>query len=130
MKKPYPHLELQGITNQKILTVVRSLPRELFVPKELQNEACLDTALPIDCGQTISQPFIVAYMTEKLELKETDKVLEIGTGSGFQATVLSQLVKEVYTIEFHPQLSQQAQSLLTKLGFNNIKFKIGDGKLG
>ena len=130
MKKPYPYLELQGITDKKILTAVRSLPRELFVPKELQNEAYRDTALPIDCGQTISQPFIVAYMTEKLELKETDKVLEIGTGSGFQAAVLAQLVKEVYTIEFHPQLSQQAQLLLTKLGFSNIKFKIGDGKQG
>jgi protein-L-isoaspartate(D-aspartate) O-methyltransferase len=130
MKKPYPYLELQGITDKKVLKAIRSLPRELFVPKELENEAYRDTALPIDCGQTISQPFIVAYMTEKLELKETDKVLEIGTGSGFQAAVLAQLVKEVYTIEFHPQLSQQAQSLLTKLGFSNIKFKIGDGKQG
>lgn len=130
MKNPYPYLELQGITNQKVLQAIRSLPRELFVPWELQEEAYFDSALPIDCGQTISQPFIVAYMTEKLELKETDKVLEIGTGSGFQAAVLAQLVKEVYTIEIYEDLTKKARQILNKLGFQNVKYKIGDGKEG
>src|SRR4051794_8499090 len=101
MKLPYPYLELQGISDQKALQVIRSLPRELFIPREFQDEAYFDSALPIDCGRTTSQPFIVAYMTEKLELNETDKVLEIGTGSGFQAAVLAQLAKEVYTIEVY-----------------------------
>jgi len=130
MKYPYPHLELQGITNQKVLQTVRSLPRELFVPPECHEVAYCDSALPIDCGQTISQPFIVAYMTEKLELKETDKVLEIGTGSGFQAAVLAQLAKEIYTIEIYEKLSRKTQQVLAKLGFQNIHYKIGDGKKG
>ncbi|RHZ35654.1 protein-L-isoaspartate(D-aspartate) O-methyltransferase [endosymbiont GvMRE of Glomus versiforme] len=130
MKYPYPHLEVQGITSQKVLTTIRSLPRELFISSEFQEVAYCDSALPIDCGQTISQPFIVAYMTEKLELKETDKVLEIGTGSGFQAAVLAQLAKEIYTIEVHEELSKKAQSLLNKSNFNNIHYKIGDGKKG
>ena len=127
---PYPQLELQGITDPKVLRVIRSLPRELFVPKELQASAYENSPLPIACGQTISQPFIVAYMTEKLELKSTDQVLEIGTGSGFQAGVLAQLVKEVYTLETYWELSKQAQQILTQLGFDNIKFQVGDGKEG
>ena len=129
-KKPYPYLELHGITNQKVCQIVRSLPRELFVPDELRAAAYLDSALPIDCGQTISQPFIVAYMTEKLELKPTDKVLEIGTGSGFQAAVLAQLAQEVYTIEIYPELSERACQILTRLGLNKIKYRVGDGKEG
>src|SRR3954470_23080929 len=112
MKDPYPYLELKGITNQKVLQVIRSLPRELFVPQEFQDEAYFDSALPIDCGQTISQPFIVAYMTEKLELNETDKVLEIGTGSGFQAAVLAKLAKEVHTIEIYEELTNKAKQVL------------------
>ena len=88
-------LEARGIKNLLVLQAVRNLPRELFVSKELRENAYQDTDLPIDCGQTISQPYIVAYMTEQLELKPTNKVLEIGTGSGFQAGVLAQLVQEV-----------------------------------
>nr|CAG8441183.1 6558_t:CDS:1 [Entrophospora candida] len=130
MKKTYPQLEAQGITNQKILKVIRHLPRELFVADNLKKEAYLDTPLPIDCGQTISQPFIVAYMTEKLELKETDKALEIGTGSGFQTGVLAQLVQKVYTVEIYQELSQKAQKILDKLGYRNVRYKVGDGKLG
>lgn len=130
MKNPYPLLELQGITNPKVLTAIRALPRELFITPELQVEAYIDSPLPIDCGQTISQPFIVAYMTEQLDLKSTDKVLEIGTGSGFQSAVLAQLVHKVYTIEFYPELTQKAQQVLNKLGYKNIKYKIGDGKEG
>ena len=117
MKNPYPQLEIQGITNKKILQVIRSLPRELFVSDKYCEISYENFPLPIDCGQTISQPFIVAYMTEKLEIKKTDKVLEIGTGSGFQTAVLAQLVSEVYTVEIYPELSHKAQKLLGKLGF-------------
>lgn len=130
MENPYPELEDQGITNQKVLKAIRSLPRELFVAPELSKSAYINTPLPIDCGQTISQPYIVAYMTEQLALKKTDKVLEIGTGSGFQAGVLAQLVQKVYTMEVYPELSQKAQKVLDKLGYGNVNYKVGDGKLG
>ena len=130
MKFPYPQLETRGITNKKVLSAIRNLPRELFVAPELRTSAYINAPLPIACGQTISQPFIVAYMTEQLELKPTDKVLEIGTGSGFQAAVLAQLVQEVYTVEVYPELSRQAQQVLEKLGYQNIKYQVGDGKLG
>lgn len=130
MKNSYPYLEEQGIDNLKVLSAIRSLPRELFVAQELKEYAYIDSPLSIDCGQTISQPFIVAYMTEQLDLKPTDKVLEIGTGSGFQAAVLAQLVQEVYTIEIHKKLSQKAQQTLKGLDFHNIHYKVGDGKEG
>jgi protein-L-isoaspartate(D-aspartate) O-methyltransferase len=130
MKSPYSELEDQGITDKKVLNAVRCLPRELFVAEEYRQQAYINAPLPINCGQTISQPFIVAYMTEQLELKPTDKVLEIGTGSGFQAGVLAQLVSEVYTVEVYEKLSQKAQQVLNKLNFNNICYKIGDGKKG
>ena len=130
MKYPYLQLENQGITDKKVLKAIRCLPRELFVAPELGKSAYINAPLPIDCGQTISQPFIVAYMTEKLELKETDKVLEIGTGSGFQAAVLAQLAHEVHTVEVYQKLSYQAQQVLNKLGYKNIKYRVGDGKMG
>src|SRR5256885_1995458 len=98
---PYPSLEFEGVKDKKVLGAIRSLPRKLFVDPKLEEQAYINAPLPIDCGQTISQPFIVAYMSEKLQLKESDKVLEIGTGSGFQTAVLAQLVKKVYTIEVH-----------------------------
>lgn len=127
---PYPYLEEQGIRSYEVLKAVRSLPRELFVPQELRELAYLDSSLPISCGQTISQPFIVAYMTEKLELELDDNVLEVGTGSGFQAGVLAQLAWKVYTVEIYKELSKKAQLVLDKLGFRNINYKIGDGKEG
>ena len=120
----------KGIQNSKVLEAICTLPRKLFVPESQQPFALTDWALPIDCGQTISQPSLVAYMTEKLELKATDRVLEIGTGSGFQTAVLAQLVKEVYTIEIHKELSLKAQETLKKLDYKNVNYKIGDGKLG
>src|SRR4051794_24520565 len=113
---PYPSLESEGIQDKKVLQTIRNLPRELFIGPEFSQEAYVNAPLPIDCGQTISQPFIVAYMTEKLQLEATDTVLEIGTGSGFQTAVLAQLVQKVYTVEIHPELSRSAQKLLTKLG--------------
>ncbi|MCE8159124.1 MAG: protein-L-isoaspartate(D-aspartate) O-methyltransferase [Candidatus Moeniiplasma glomeromycotorum] len=127
---PYPTLELEGIQDKKILQALRNLPRELFVSSEFSQEAYVNAPLPIACGQTISQPFIVAYMTEKLQLQATDTVLEIGTGSGFQAAVLAQLVQKVYTIEVHAELSQTAQKLLNKLGYQNVNYRVGDGKEG
>ncbi|CFW92733.1 Protein-L-isoaspartate O-methyltransferase [endosymbiont DhMRE of Dentiscutata heterogama] len=130
MNSPYPQLEVQGITNKKVLQAIRGLPRELFVPENYQAFAYEDTPLQIACGQTISQPFIVAYMTEQLSLKPTDKVLEIGTGSGFQAAVLAQLADQIFTVEIHAELSHQAQQILNQLDFKNVKYKIGDGKLG
>ncbi|MCE8162700.1 MAG: protein-L-isoaspartate(D-aspartate) O-methyltransferase [Candidatus Moeniiplasma glomeromycotorum] len=132
MKKsnPYPSLESEGIQDKKVLRAVRSLPRELFVAPEFSKNAYVNAPLPIACGQTISQPFIVAYMSEKLQLKSSDIVLEIGTGSGFQTSVLAQLVQKVYTIEFHPQLSQTAQKVLNKLGYLNVNYRVGDGKVG
>ncbi|CAI2188697.1 6244_t:CDS:2 [Funneliformis geosporum] len=105
----YYFYKTQGITNKKILRVIRHLPRELFVSDQYCQIAYENSPLPIGCGQTISQPFIVVYMTEKLELKKTDKVLEIGTGSGFQTGVLAQLTHQVYTIETYAKLSRQAQ---------------------
>ncbi|CAG8728328.1 26082_t:CDS:2, partial [Racocetra persica] len=105
----------RGIKDPKVLAAIRSLPRELFVPAELQAAAYSDSALPVACGQTISQPYIVAFMTEKLELKATDRVLEIGTGSGFQTGVLARLVQEVYTVEVHKELSEKARKTLNTL---------------
>src|SRR3954466_11329557 len=102
----YPTLEAEGIQDKKVLQVIRNLPRELFVGSEFSQKAYVNAPLPIACGQTISQPFIVAYMTEKLQLQTTDIVLEIGTGSGFQTAVLAQLAQKVYTLEAHPELSQ------------------------
>ncbi|CAI2181428.1 15188_t:CDS:1 [Funneliformis geosporum] len=128
-KTIYPELEKDKIS-EKIKRIVRSLPRELFVSEELREEAYNDYPLPIGCEQTISQPSLVAYMTEALNLEETDRVLEIGTGSGFQAAVLAKLVKEVYTVEIYDDLSKKANSLLNQLELKNVKYLVGDGKKG
>jgi protein-L-isoaspartate(D-aspartate) O-methyltransferase len=130
MNLPKYQLERRSIKDPKVLSAIRQVPRELFVPPSQQALAYADCALPIDCGQTISQPYIVAYMTEKLQLNPTDIVLEIGTGSGYQTAVLAQLVREVYTIEIYSKLSQKAQKLLTKLGYQNIFYQVRDGSLG
>lgn len=130
MSLPRHQPEERGIQDPKVLQAIRQVPRELFVPETHQELAYEDCALPIDCGQTISQPYIVAYMTEKLQLNSNDIALEIGTGSGYQTAVLAQLAKEVYTIEIYPELSQKAQRLLTKLGYQNIFYQVRDGNLG
>jgi protein-L-isoaspartate(D-aspartate) O-methyltransferase len=109
---------------------MESIPRHLFVPQNLQSSAYEDRPLPIGEGQTISQPYIVAFMTELLELKGTEKVLEIGTGSGYQTAVLARLAAQVYSIEILPSLSKQAQKLLEQMAVTNIKFKVGDGFFG
>ena len=120
----------RGVKNKLVLDAVRKVPRHEYVPEKLQSEAYYDTPLPIGEGQTISQPYIVALMTELLELKGKEKVLEIGTGSGYQAAILADLAGEVYTIEILPSLAQRAEKLVSELGYKNIKVKCGDGFLG
>jgi protein-L-isoaspartate(D-aspartate) O-methyltransferase len=119
-----------GITNAHVLAALGKVPRHEFVPAELRHRAYVDGALPIGYGQTISQPYIVAFMTEHLEPKPTDRVLEIGTGSGYQAAVLAQLVAEVYTIEIIEPLAQRAEADLKRLGYTNIHARTGDGCQG
>ena len=120
----------RGVTNHKVLDSVRSVPRHMFVPHQLWEDAYLDTPLPIGYGQTISQPYIVAYMAQAAILQPTDKVLEIGTGCGYSAAVLSNLCKEVYTIETIKELSQIAQPRLQELGYTNIRCFHSDGSVG
>jgi protein-L-isoaspartate(D-aspartate) O-methyltransferase len=123
-------LRPRGIDDPKTLRVMAKVPREKFVPKEMRARAYEDRPLPIGYGQTISQPFIVAFMTQELKPKASDRVLEIGTGSGYQAAVLAELVAEVYTIEIVRPLAQQAETLLGELGYKNIHVKAGDGYKG
>ncbi len=123
-------IEARGIKDPAVLKAMREIPRHLFVPKSLTNRAYEDNPLPIGEGQTISQPYIVALMTESLHLRGNEKVLEIGTGSGYQAAVLSRIVKEVYTIEIKPPLYRKAKERLKELGFENIKTKLADGYFG
>lgn len=120
----------RDIHDKKVLAAMRSVPRHEFVPEAQREEAYADTALPIGHGQTISQPYIVAFMTEKLQAGPEDRVLEIGTGSGYQAAILAKIVKEVYTIEIVEPLGKQAAADLKRLGFTNVKTRIGDGYAG
>lgn len=123
-------LKGRDITDAKVLRVMAKIPRHLFVPLELISKAYKDHPLPIGEGQTISQPYIVALMTQVLAIKSDEKVLEIGTGSGYQAAVLSELTGQVYSIEIRPHLAQEAQRRLTRLGHSNIELKQGDGYFG
>jgi len=123
-------LKTRGITNFRVLEAMRKVPRHRFVPPGLISSAYYDGPLSIGEGQTISQPYMVALMTECLELKGEGKVLEVGTGSGYQTAILAELAKEVYTIEIHKSLSDKARQLLTALGYDNIEFRIGDGSKG
>jgi len=118
------------VTDPKVLTAMRTVPRHRFVEKKLQSAAYGDFPLPIGYGQTISQPYIVALMTEMLEVKPDQKVLEVGAGSGYQAAVLSLLVKEVYTIEIVEALALQAEERLKALHYANVKVRLGDGYYG
>ncbi len=120
----------RGINNRKVLDALMNIPRHKFVPEAYRDYAYDDRPLPIGYQQTISQPYIVAYMTEILKPDDTKKVLEIGTGSGYQAAVLSQLYKEVYTVEIIEALAEQAKKLLDEEGYKNIKVKTGDGYQG
>ncbi len=119
-----------GVTDVQVLSAIRSTPRHEFVAPNQRGEAYYDRALPIGSSQTISSPYIVAIMTQELKTKPEHKVLEIGTGSGYQAAVLSPLVKEVYSIEIVPELGNQAKRVLNSLGYKNVFTKVGDGYLG
>jgi protein-L-isoaspartate(D-aspartate) O-methyltransferase len=123
-------LRPRGIDDPRVLRVMAKVPREKFVANELAANAYEDRPLPIGFGQTISQPFIVAFMTQALKPKATDRVLEIGTGSGYQAAVLGELVAEVYTIEIVRPLAQRAAVVLNALGYKNVLVKAGDGYKG
>ena len=120
----------RGVKDPRVLSALLKVERHRFVPKKYLNSAYLDQPLPIGEGQTISQPYIVALMTELLELKGNEKVLEIGTGSGYQAAILAELAKEVYTIEIIESLALRAKNRLLELGYQNIRVKAGDGYLG
>jgi len=123
-------LRALGIRDERVLSAMERVPRHLFVPPELVPYAYEDRPLPIGAGQTISQPYIVALSTQALELSPQDRVLEIGTGSGYQAAVLAELAGEVYTVERLPELSQAARERLERLGYRNLYFRVGDGTKG
>lgn len=120
----------QGISDERVLEAIGNVPREVFVEAPFADQAYADQALPISCGQTISQPYIVALMTEALKVEPQSRVLEIGTGSGYQAAVLSRLAKRVYTIERYATLAEAAAQCFAELGITNITQRVGDGTLG
>jgi protein-L-isoaspartate(D-aspartate) O-methyltransferase len=120
----------RGVKDTAVLAAMRKVLRHLFVPEDLRRFAYDDEPLPIGEGQTISQPYIVAYMTEILDLDKDDKVLEVGTGSGYQTAILAEIVREVYTIEIVGSLAERARAILDSLGYTNIAFKVGDGTRG
>jgi len=120
----------RGISDELVIRAMRKVPRHKFVPKEMQTSAYDDCALPIGEGQTISQPYMVAIMTEKLGLSGGEKVLEVGTGSGYQSAVLAEIAKEVYTIEKVPALAERSRNMLQGLGYKNITVIAGDGTEG
>ena len=120
----------RGIRDPVVLGALARIPRHLYVPRDLQSRAYGDHPLPIGEGQTISQPYVVALMTEALKLKPGDRVLEIGTGSGYQAAVLAEIVKEVYTIEIRSVLADRASRTLKELGYTNVKVRFADGYNG
>jgi len=120
----------RGIRDKEVIRAMLRVERHRFVPKHLRNFAYEDRPLPIGEGQTISQPYIVALMTELLRLNPQDRILEIGTGSGYQAAILAEIAKEVYTVEILPTLAERAKNLLEDLGYKNIRVKCGDGYLG
>jgi len=120
----------RGIRDKRVIDAMLKVPRHMFVPEEYRDEAYNDYPLPIGHGQTISQPYIVALMTEALQLKDTDRVLEIGTGSGYQAAILAEIVKEVYSIEIIDELARRAKKTLDALGYKNIHIKVGNGYNG
>jgi len=123
-------LRRRGIADQAVLRAMDDVPRERFVETGFAASAYADQALPISCGQTISQPYVVAYMTEQLGVRSHHRVLEVGTGSGYQAAVLSRLAREVVSIERYRTLAEQAQRLLKILGYENVEIVVGDGFAG
>jgi len=123
-------LKPRGIKEERVLAAMAKVPREEFVPADARPSAYEDGPLPIGYDQTISQPYVVAFMTEQLRPKRSDRVLEIGSGSGYQAAILGELVAEVYTIEIVEPLAKSAEATLQRLGYNNVHIKVGDGYKG
>jgi len=123
-------IEPRGITDKRILEAMRKIPREKFIEEKLWSSAYEDHPLPIGEGQTISQPYIVALMTQCLNLKGNEKVLEIGTGSGYQSAILAELTKEVYSVERFAVLSEKAKTVIEELGYKNVQIFTGDGTVG
>ena len=123
-------LKPRGIKEERVLAAMAKVPREEFAPADARPSAYEDGPLPIGYDQTISQPYVVAFMTEQLRPKQSDRVLEIGSGSGYQAAILSELVAEVYTIEIVEPLGKSAEATLQRLGYNNVHIKMGDGYKG
>src|ERR687888_1464853 len=123
-------LRRRGIEDERVLKAMEEVPRERFVPEEERGRAYRDGALPIGEGQTISQPWIVARMAALLELRGDERVLEVGTGSGYAAAVLSRICREVVTIERHERLAEGARSVLEELGYDNVEVRVGDGAAG
>jgi len=120
----------RGICSETVLEAMRQVPREWFVPQAISKQAYRDTALPIDCEQTISQPYMVARMTELLELQPEHRVLEVGTGTGYQTAILARLARHVFTVEWHLKLMNAAVLRLERLGQQNVTFRCGDGSMG
>ena len=120
----------RGVHDERVLDAMRKVPRHLFVDEALRDQAYSDHPLPIAEKQTISQPYIVALMTESLELAGTEKVLEIGTGSGYQSAILAELADRVFSVERYPDLGYRANAILRKLGYKNVIVRVGDGSLG
>jgi len=123
-------LKARDIKDERVLAAMGKVPREAFVPPESRDASYEDGPLPIGYDQTISQPYIVAFMTEQLRLKRSDRVLEIGTGSGYQAAILAELVSEIYSVEIVKPLARAAEATLQRLGYKNVHVKIGDGYKG
>ena len=123
-------IRARGVQDENVLKAMRKVPRHLFVSTDLQRDAYADHPLPIGSGQTISQPYIVAYMTEAAGISKSDRVLEIGTGSGYQAAILGEVAKEVYSIEIVASLAERAKTVLRSQGYSNIEVRTGNGYLG
>ncbi len=123
-------LKPRGIKDERVLAAMAKVPREEFVPADARPSAYEDGPLPIGYDQTISQPYVVAFMTEQLRPRQSDRVLEIGSGSGYQAAILGELVAEIYTIEIVEPLAKSAEATLQRLGYNNVHIKVGDGYKG
>ena len=124
------HLEARGIRDRRVLSAMLEVPRHEFVPEEFQSDAYEDHPLPIGAGQTISQPYIVAVMLQHLALRPHDRVLEVGTGSGYATALLSRLCAQVCSVERHPELAASAQSTIARLGYSNVTIKVADGSQG
>jgi protein-L-isoaspartate(D-aspartate) O-methyltransferase len=123
-------LRRRGVTDAAVLRAMDEVPREMFLPESMREQAYQDHALPIECGQTISQPYVVAYMTELLELEPQHRVLEIGTGSGYQAAVISRISSSVVSVERYRTLAQSARRAFDRIGYTNIEVVVGDGLEG